>query len=437
MTAFDTRYYQKFSRSAEFYLRAGKVFPSGVNHDGKYMKPFPLSFSHGKGGLKWDVDGHEVVDFVMGHGALILGHAHPVLMRAVEQQVAKGTHLAGNNAAELMWGEQVSHMVPSAERVRFVQSGTEATMLALRLARAYTDRTRFLRFHGHFHGWHDYVLLGNRTPFNRPTSAGIPEATLETATALPAHDLALVERELMRGDVAAVILEPGGGTQGKLPADPEWVRGLRELTTTSGTMLIFDEVVSGFRASPGGVQQRIGVVPDITTLAKALSGGLPGGAVCGRAAVMNRLAFEADYKVAHPGTFNANPLAAAAGVASLDLLETGEPQARADKLAQQLREGMEQVLTHHGVKGRVYGSDSTFHLYLGEDDHTPEGLLAGGAKAARQLRAHLLYHGVDLLGPHGWVSSEHTPEQIDRAVSALDATLHELTESKCTKGATA
>lgn len=423
---FADAYHQKFPKSAALYERAKGLFPSGVNHDGKYMQPFPLSFSHGKGAIKWDVDGNEIIDFVMGHGALILGHSHPSLVEAVNSQILRGTHLAGNHRLELEWADLVCCMVPSAERVRFVQSGTEATMLALRIARAYTGRNRFIRFQGHFHGWHDYVLRGNRVPFDAVTSSGIPEVTLSTSITLPMHELTCVSEVLKSGDVAAIIVEPGGGTQGKIPADPEWIRALRRLTEQTGAILIFDEVVSGFRAAPGGVQELIGVIPDLTTLAKALAGGLPGGAVCGKADVMEVLSFQNRQKVAHPGTYNANPLAAASGIASLKCLQPGSEQSRAASLARKLRDGMNQVFLSHGIMGCVYGEDSTFHIHLGEDSQSPEGLLQGGAEAARELRARLLYHQVDLLGPHGWVSSAHDETHIDKTIEALDKVLAEL-----------
>ena len=424
---FERAYAERFPSSSRAYQRACTTFPSGVNHDGKYMAPFPLTFACGDGGVKWDVDGHEIVDLVMGHGALLLGHGHPAVVEAVTEQVARGTHLAGNSELELECGERLTNLVPSAERVRFVSTGTEATLLALRVARAATGRQRFIRFHGHFHGWHDVVLLGNRLPFDQPTSTGIPDATFDPVIVLPPGNLAAVDAALEAGDVAAVIVEPAGGTQGKVPADPEWIRGLRSVTERRGVVLIFDEVVSGFRSSPGGAQQRIGVTPDLTTLAKALCGGFPGGAVVGRADVMEVLSFgDARGKVAHPGTFNANPVAMAACRACLDLLATGEPQVLAERAAQRLRDGVNQAFARHGVNGRAYGEDSTIHLHLGGDASTPTGLLQGGRTAARWLRAPLLYQGLDLLGSHGWTSFAHEEAAIDAAIAAVDAALCDL-----------
>jgi len=429
-------YRERFPASAAAFERAGALFPSAVNHDGRHMVPFPLTFANAEGGRKWDLDGHETVDLVMGHGALVLGHGHPTVVAAVREQAGRGTHLGGTNELEAECAEAIVALVPSAERVRFVGSGTEATLLALRVARAATGRDVVLRFHGHFHGWHDTVLLGNRVPFDRPTSAGVPEATFRHVRVLPPNDVGALEAALAARDVAAVIVEPGGGTQGKVPADASWLRALREASSAAGTVLIFDEVVSGFRAAPGGVQETLGVTPDLTTLAKALCGGLPGGALVGRSDVMAVLAFgDARGKVAHPGTYNANPLSLAACRAALPLLASGAPQAAAARQAERLRDGWNDAFAQAGVDGCAYGDDSTVHLHLGDAAPTPEARLRGAAAAAARLRAALLYHGVDLLGPHGWLSSAHTDEHLERAVAALHAALRD-TADDATEAAT-
>lgn len=425
-TSLEQRYRARFPASAAAFERAGDLFPSAVNHDGRHMAPFPLTFTHAEGGRKWDLDGHETVDLVMGHGALVLGHGHPAIVDAVREQAGRGTHLGGANDLEAACAEAIVDLVPSAERVRFVGSGTEATLLALRVARAATGRDVVVRFHGHFHGWHDTVLLGNRVPFDRPTSAGVPESTFRHVRVVPPNDEGALEAVLGARDVAAVIVEPGGGTQGKVPADLTWLRALREATSATGTALVFDEVVSGFRAAPGGVQALVGVTPDLTTLAKALCGGLPGGAVVGRADLMGVLAFgDARGKVAHPGTYNANPLSLAACRAALAVLATGESQAAAARAAERLRAAWNDAFARAGVDGMAYGDDSTVHLHLGDRSPTPEARLRGAAAAAARLRAPLLLHGIDLLGPHGWLSNVHTDEQLARAANALDAALRD------------
>jgi glutamate-1-semialdehyde 2,1-aminomutase len=418
------RYRARFPRSAAAFARAGGLFPSGVNHDGRHMAPFPLTFSHASAGIKWTLEGEPIVDLVMGHGALILGHDDPRVRDAVQQQVARGTHLGGTNDLENAAAEAIIALVPSAERVRFVSSGTEATLLALRVARAATGRDAIVRFHGHFHGWHDAVLRGNRVPFDQPTSAGIPQGAFAHVRTCPTDDLSAVAAALAPGDVAAVIVEPGGGTQGKVPVDPAWLSALRDLTRAKGVVLIFDEVVSGFRAAPGGVQAALGITPDLTTLAKALCGGLPGGALVGRADLMAVLAFgDPRGKVAHPGTYNANPLSLAACLAVLPILATGEPQARAAAAAARLRDAWNEAFAAAGVAGFAYGADSTVHLHWGDPSPDAGARLRGATTAASLLRTALLLHGVDLLGPHGWLAASHTDDDLERAATALRSVL--------------
>ena len=266
-------YVRKHPGSASRYEEAKGIFPGGVTHDNRYMVPFPIYVTHGSGPLKWDVDGNEYVDYVCGHGALILGHSHPEIVSAVSNQVARGTHLGANTEEELRWGRAIRRLVPSVEKLRFVSSGTEATLMALRLARAYTGRNRVVKFEEHFHGWHDYVVSST----NRPVT-GVPPTTSQSVLAFP-PDLSALERFLAQdGHVAAVILEPTGAHYGQLPLMvPQFLQDLREVTRRYSVMLIMDEVVTGFRVAPGGAQAKFGIDPDLTTMAKIVAGGLPGG----------------------------------------------------------------------------------------------------------------------------------------------------------------
>ncbi|HEU4758744.1 MAG TPA: aminotransferase class III-fold pyridoxal phosphate-dependent enzyme, partial [Dehalococcoidia bacterium] len=313
MTILDD-YCRLHPSSAGLYEEAVKTFPSGVTHDIRYLEPFPLCVDHAAGSRKWDVDGNEIIDYVMGHGALFLGHAHPDLVKAVTQQVAKGTHYGASHVLELEWAKLVTQLVPSAQEVRFTSSGTEATLMAIRLARAYTGRDKLMKFDYHFHGWHDSVVGARYAESDVPRSAGVPAATLSDTISLPQGDMRPVENRLAEGDVAAVILEPTGASWGTLPLREGFLIDLREATARHGAVLIFDEVVTGFRVAPGGAQARYGVTPDLTALAKILAGGLPGGAVVGKADIISLMEFRddaawnAERRVAHPGTFNANPL---------------------------------------------------------------------------------------------------------------------------------
>jgi glutamate-1-semialdehyde 2,1-aminomutase len=408
----------------------------------RYVHPFPVFIDRGQGSRKWDVDGNEYVCYVMGHGALLLGHVHPEITRAVVEQAQKGTHYGGNSRLELEWGNLVREIVPSAEEVRFTSSGTEATLMALRLARAHTGRDRILKFDQHFHGWQDYVA-GFRAPEDEaPHSPGVPAATLSNTISIPQGDLSAVEEKLSGDDVAAVIVEPTGASWGTLPLTGEFLAGLRDVTEKHNSVLIFDEVVTGFRVAPGGAQQRYGVTPDLTTMAKILAGGLPGGAVAGKADIVSMIEirddpkWNAEHRIAHPGTFNANPLSAAAGATMLRAVQTGEHHRHADSLNDRLVRELNDVLKRTGVPGCVYGLASYFHITLGKDAPRPsDGIewladtapprMTGAVSMA--LKRAMLNHGVDLMGgAGGFTSGVHTGADIDHTVEAFEASVREL-----------
>ena len=257
--------------------RARQLFPDAVTHDNRRMQPFPLYVDRADGAHKWDVDGHRYVDYSMGHGALLLGHNPPAVRDAVREQALRGTHYGACHPKEVEWGEWVRRLVPSAERLRFTASGTEATHLALRLARASTGKRHVIKFAGHFHGWHEGLEIGVRAPYAAEPEAGQLPEVVDLVTVLPPNDIAAVRERLAKGDVAAVILEPTGGHFGVVPAPRDFVAALREETERAGAILIFDEVVTGFRVAPGGAQETLGITPDLTTMAKIVAGGLPGG----------------------------------------------------------------------------------------------------------------------------------------------------------------
>jgi glutamate-1-semialdehyde 2,1-aminomutase len=250
--------------SAALHAQAAQRLPSGVVHDSRYTDPYPMYTERATGPRKWDVDGREIVDFYGGHGALILGHCHPDITAAAQRQLALGTHFGSCHALEVEWAGLIQEMVPCAERVRFTSSGTEATHMALRLARAFTGKPRILRFQRHFHGWHDHMAFGVDGHFDgSPTPGVLPEIAAEVLL-VPPGDIAAVEQALdEHDDIAAVIIEPTGASTGAVPVSAEFLHGLRALTRQHGVVLIFDEVVTGFRVSPGGAQGALGVTPDL------------------------------------------------------------------------------------------------------------------------------------------------------------------------------
>jgi glutamate-1-semialdehyde 2,1-aminomutase len=420
-------FHARHPRSAALAERARAAIPGGITHDIRHLVPFPVSIERAAGTRKWDVDGHEYVDYWMGHGALFLGHCHPAVVKAVQEQVARGTHWGASHELEIRWAELVNRLVPCAELTRFTMSGTEATHLAMRVARAYTGRSKILKFTGHFHGWHDGAVAGVNPPYDVPMSAGIPGATLDQVVTCPPNDIKAVEIALGRGDIAAVILEPAGGQSGTTPTIPGYLQELRALTAQHGVVLIFDEVITGFRYAPGGAQAYFNVTPDLTTLAKIVAGGLPGGALCGKRELMSMLAFRGDpdwdraQRVAHAGTFNANPLSAAAAVATLELVADASLQARANKYGEELRRALTEAMRRAGAPGLCYGEASIFHVSF-------EGKpgLAGFDRSRNSARYHLLRcallnHGVDCSMNHGWVSALHAEEDLERTVRAYDA----------------
>ncbi len=437
----EPRYRELHPRSAALYDQALEHFPSGVTHDGRWMQPFPLSIEQARGAYKWDVDGNRLIDYWQGHGSLLLGHSAPTVVAAVQQQIERGTHYGANHELELRWAEAVKKCFPHLQRLRFTSSGTEATLLALRLARAYTCKPTVIRFAGHFHGWHD--LLAQDAP-----DKVLPGTLQQLASGLLVldADIEVLERTLaQRDDIAAVVLEPSGASYGTQPTPDSFLKAVRELTQERDVLLICDEVVTGFRVTPGGVQQRAGVQADITALAKIIAGGLPGGAVGGRADILQHLAFgdrewNAKQKIVHQGTYNANPLSAAAGIAALNIVATGEPQEQASAMGAQLIAGFNDVLRVRKLDGyAAYGNASIFHLMLGSKTAFPAGELpadlplaelkqGGDAELSAHFRLAMLNHGVDLMrGKSGFVSAAHTAADIAETITAFDAAIGEVT----------
>ncbi len=432
--------------SAALAAKARAVMPSGVAHDSRHFDPYPLYVRRALGPVKWDVDGNKYVDYFGGHGSLLLGHNHPTVMAAVHAALERGTHFGACHELEVRWAELITQMIPSAERVRFTSSGTEATLMALRLARAYTGRSKLVRFRGHFHGWHDHMTSGYTNHFDGSATSGVVDGIADNVLLCDPNDVAGIMRIFNdHKDIAAVILEPTGANFGKMPILPSFLTLLRDLTRQAGSVLIFDEVVTGFRVSPGGVQGVCGITPDMTTLAKIMSGGLPGGAVVGRKDILDWLDFAVAKatgreKVAHLGTFNANPVSAAAGIATLEIVAGTDACARANAFGETIRGRMNEVLREERVKWAVHGSYSSMHIYTNPDgaDIVPGQFDAvsfsqrmmekpRGEGITGQVRMGLLVNGVDMnSGPSAWISATHGEEEMAVTVDAFRATIRAL-----------
>ncbi|MCH7745705.1 MAG: aspartate aminotransferase family protein, partial [Chloroflexi bacterium] len=435
VTPIEQRYIDMHPGSAERHAKAKDIFPDGVTHDGRRMAPFPIYATHGVGPHKWDVDGNRIIDYWTGHGSMILGHSHPEIVAAVASQIGKGTHLSASSDLEIKWGQQVIDLIPSAEKVRFHSSGTEATMMAVRMARAYTNKTKIIKFEEHFHGWSDGLSAGSAG------LGGIPQESLDTMIVLPVNDISIVEKTLEgNDDIAAIILEPTGAHMGQFPVRPSFLNELRELTDRTGVVLIFDEVVTGFRIAKGGAQEYYGVTPDMTTMAKILGGGLPGGAVAGKADIINMIEarddadFNQNRRIAHNGTFNANPLSAAAGTTALDLIMNTPINEMADAMGARLKDGLNDLLSRMEIPGCASGIASLIFLRLGVDHEcdkgvcimTPEQLRAGNnAQRNSQFVISMLNNGVHATSRF-IMSAAHREQDIDETVEATEKSLTEL-----------
>ncbi len=439
-------YVDALPASRALFERARRVFPDAVTHDNRRMQPFPLYVERADGAYKWDVDGHRYIDYWMGHGALLLGHNPPAVRDAVAQQAMRGTHYGACHAREVEWGEWVCRLVPSAQRVRFTGTGTEATHMAVRLARAFAGKRHVVKFAGHFHGWHEGLEIGVRAPYEAEPEAGQLREVVDLVSVLPPNDVTAVRERLAKGDVAAVIVEPTGAHFGALPSPPSFIHALREETRRAGAILIFDEVVTGFRVAPGGAQQMLGVTPDLTTMAKILAGGLPGGAVAGREDILAYIATKPDpaenrrSKIAHAGTFNANPLSAAAGVAMLAAVADGEAIRVANRQAARLRHGMNEVLAREKIAWKIYGEHSDWKIFFGAEAPPRDGddqsvqdvdwrrLDAKFPEQSRALRQALILNGVDFNGARALVGTCHTDDVLDQTLSAFETAVRALKE---------
>ena len=435
----EAEYRARTRRSAELYEQARKIIPAGLTHDSRTLLPYPIYAARASGPRKWDVDGNEYVDYFDGHGALLLGHGHPAVVEAVQRQISLGTHWGSSHELEVRWAEQVNRLIPCAERVRFTGSGTEASHLVLRLARAFTGKPKVIRFVGHFHGWHDGVAAGSMSHFEGGVPAGISAGLVEQTILLPTDDVRHVAEALAaRNDVAAVILEPSGASWGQVPLPPGFIAKVRELTQKHGVILIFDEVITGFRWSRGGAQARYGITPDMCVLAKIVAGGLPGGAVAGRADLMDQLDAAAAKtagreKIGHQGTFNASPLCAAAAVATLSIIEREDVCAKAERTATEIRDGLRRILVEEQIPWGVYGEASAFLIFqnpnrLKIDPATFDPLNLGfkelkgvrNPDLAHRLRIAMLANGVDIMGaPGGLVSAMHGPREVAQTLEAF------------------
>jgi len=424
-------YTSKTHKSKELYERAKKVLPAGVSYAIRYFEPYPFYTARAKGSKLYDVDGNEYVDFWLGHTALILGHSPPAVVRAVKQQLGNGTHYGTSHKLEIELAEQVAKMVPSAEMIRFTNSGTEANMYATRLARAYTGKDRIAKFEGGWHGGYDALHVGVKYPFDIPESAGLTVGATQDTVLLPFNDLEGVKEKLRNQDVASIVIEPVLGAGGGVPAEKDFLRGLRELCDEKGILLIFDEVITGFRMAPGGGQQYYDVKPDITVLGKILGGGFPIGAFCGRKEIMERvssLVYERPHYSFHGGTFTGNPMTMTAGLATLRILEDGRLINRLNRLGDKVRKLLCEIFEANNVAVQVTGASSIFNVHFTKEK-VRDARDASRADKNRlfEYNLRLIANGVFLLPTHnGALSTAHSDADIEKLFAETESYAKEL-----------
>lgn len=431
----------KRSRSHELFERAQKSLVEGVNSPSRGTAVYsggPIMLERGKGSHVWDADANEYVDFMMSFGALIQGHAHPKLVAVVSEAVAEGSHFAATTSAEIEAAERFRRMVPSAEVVRFTNTGSEATMLALRLARAHTGRTKFLKFEGHYHGWYDPFLLNAHNhapeelgtkdnPARIPDSAGIPESTFADVVLAPWNDAAALERVMQEhgSKLAAVITEPIMANMGCIPPREGYLQRLRELTREYGTLLILDEVVTGFRYAPGGCQEYYGIQPDLSTFGKALGAGFPVGAVVGSRQIMDRMRWGSNM-VLHYGTFNGHRLTMKVVAANLDLLSAKDTYSNLHTTGNAAIAGLRDVFQRRKVKAIVQGFGPMFQIYFTDRDAIHDYReYCSYVDTERYSRFVQLLHerGIYMTpsnGLHWIISTAHREADVEKLLEAAD-----------------
>ena len=423
-----------FSRSAERIRQASQFLPGGVSSNFRLgISPTPLVFDRAEGPYLHDIDGNRLIDYYLGMGPMILGHRPAVVVEAVRAQLERGILFGGQSEIEFEAAELVCGMLPSAEKVRFSSSGTEAVQAALRLCRAATGRGVIVKFEGHYHGWLDNVLwsvappadlMGDeRAPVPQPGTPGQDALAGERVEVLSWNRLDFLEDRLARGDVAAVIMEPAMCNAGAIAPAPGYLEGVREACRRAGTILIFDEVITGFRVGPGGAQEKLGVTPDITIFGKAVANGFPVAGLAGAASLMDLFA---SGKVMHGGTYNAQSIAMAATVATLKALKAPGTYETLERYGARLMRGVEAAFAEAGIAATVNGFPQIFHVGFGlsEPPHNYRDLLATDRAGYVKLTTSLLERGVRVLERGAWfISSQHDDGVVDETLSALKGAL--------------
>ncbi len=422
----------ELEKSKRFFEKAVHLLPGGVSSPVRAVKPHPFYTARAEGSRIFDVDGNEYIDYCMGYGPLILGHTNREVMEVAIRQLRKGWLYGTPTPLELEMAEKIVKHYPSIDMVRFVNSGSEATMSALRVARGFTGRDKIIKIEGGFHGAHDAVLVkagSGATTHGMPDSRGIPPDFVRNTLQVPFNDIQtltdVIERN--REDIACLIMEPVMGNSGLILPEDGYLSEVRKITKENDVLLIFDEVITGFRVSIGGAQLHYGVEPDITTLGKIAGGGFPFGIVGGRRDIMENISPAGN--VYQAGTFNGNPFVLSAGLATLEILERGDVYEKLENLGSMMERGLKDVMEDTGRDYSVASLKSMFCVFLGDRPENYSQALKCYREKFIHLHWKLLERGV-FIPPSQFetcfISYAHSENDVDRTVEAFDECLKEL-----------
>lgn len=417
----------KLDRSRELYSLAINLFPGGVSSPVRAFKPYPFYTSRGKGSKIYDVDGNAYIDYCMAYGPLILGHASDEVKNAIEEQLEKGWLYGTPIELEIEYARLIQKHFPSMEMMRFVNTGSEATMAALRVARGFTGKDKIVKVEGSFHGAHDAVLVkagSGATTHGIPNSAGVPADFVKNTLQVPYNDVETLSDILEKNEVAALILEPVMGNSSLILPEKDYLKEVRKVTQENDVLLIFDEVITGFRISMGGAQEYYRVKPDLTTLGKIAGGGLPIGIFGGRKEIMERVAPSGD--VYQAGTFSGNPLSLTAGYATVKFMEENKVIEKVNSLTEKLVSGIADVLEDKKAECELGSLASMFCIYFGPTPRNYAEALQLNKEKFMEFFWRMLENGV-FLPPSQYetcfVSYAHTEEDVEKTLEAVSASL--------------
>lgn len=424
----EADYVKRTPLSNAIFAKARQFQPAGVSYSMRYFRPYPFFVKKARGAKVIDIDGNKYTDYWLTHFAMILGHAHPSVLQAIKSQAENGWHFGFEHELEIAHAETISRHVRSAEMVRYTSSGSEANLFAVRLARTFTGRNRIAKLEGCWHGAYDPIHIAVRPPFDRLPSGGITRGSREDTVVVPFNNLEGFLDRTKEEKLAAIIVEPVLGALGMIPADRVFLQGLREYCDRTGALLIFDEVITGFRIGLSGAQGYFNVKPDVTVLGKIIGGGLPIGAVCGLREIMERMdhtKYNGPEYAYHGGTFAGNALALSAGLATINVLEHTPVHEYIDKLGEKARSELNEIFRNNGFPAQTTGIGSVIGIHTTSKAPIKDArsLAEADPDKSKGIFYQLLKDGIVMLAPEmqrGALSYAHTESDIQELVTSVE-----------------